>query len=171
MIDGNSSNLMRLVLVCIAIIALVANTGCSSTSAVKANSPTGGLSLKMSITGKDNLAALYRVDQDGSIHFGGGQDAQINKTSGTGQLTKQDVEQLRALLTEHGWFTAEPASSSVDADRKYRIDLRWPVGNRNFKVTGKGSMIAPIEDLLVKFANRRHDLFLESLPKASEPPD
>lgn len=127
--------------------------------------------MKMSITGKDNLAAIYRVEQDGSIHFGGGQDAQLNKTSWTGQLTKQDVEQLRALLTEHGWFSAEPASSSTDADRKYRIDLRWPGGHRSFKVTGKGSMIAPIEDLLAKIANRRHDVFLESLPKATEAPD
>lgn len=171
MIDSHSLNLFRLVLVCFTILALAGNSGCSTTSAAKANSPTGGISLQMSIKGKDNLAALYRVEQDGSIHFGGGQDAQLNKTSWTGQLTQQDVEQLRASLDEHGWFTAEPASSSIDADRKYRIDLRWPGGNRNFKVTGKGLMIAPIEDLLVKFANRRHDLFLESLPKASEPPD
>ena len=155
----------------VVVIVLSVCLGCSSTSATKANSPTGGLSLKMSITGKGNLAALYLVEQDGSIHFGGGQDAQLNKTSWTEQLTKQDVEQLRALLNEHGWFTAEPVSSSVDADRKYRIELRWPGGHRSFKVTGKGSMIAPIEDLLAKIANRRHEVFLESLPKASEPPD
>lgn len=171
MIDSHSSNLSRLVLVCFTILALATNSGCSSTTAVKADSPTGGISLEMSITGKGNLAALYQVEQDGSIHFGGGQDAQLNKTSWTGQLTKQDVEQLRFLLTEHGWFTAEPAASSLDADRKYRIELRWPDGNRSFKVTGKGSMIAPIEDLLAKITNRRHDLFLESLPKATEAPD
>ncbi len=125
----------------------------------------------MSITGKGNLAVIYRVDQDGSIHFGGGKDAQLNKTSWAGKLTQQEIEQLRASLDEQGWFTAEPASSSTDADRKYRIELRWPEGNRSYKVAGKGSKIAPIEDLLIKIANRRHDVFLDSLPQGSEPPD
>ena len=171
MIESHSFNLSRLVLVCFTILALPANSGCSSTSATRANSPTGGLSVEMSITGKDNFAALYRVERDGTIHFGGGQDAQLNKTSWTGQFTNEDVEQLRALLNEHGWFDETPTSSAIDADRKYRIDLRWPGGHRSFKVTGKSSMIAPIEDLLVEIANRRHEVFLESLPKASEPPD
>lgn len=155
----------------IAIVASAVNVGCASTDAAEANSPTGGISLEMSITGKDNLAAIYRVEQDGSIHFGGGMDARINKTSWTGQLTEQDIEHLRASLDEHGWFTQDPASSSIDSDRKYRIDLRWPGGHRSFKVTGKGPKIAQIEDLLAKIANRRHDVFLESLPKATEPPD
>lgn len=171
MINSRSSNSMRLVFVYITVLVLTIIAGCSSTTSSKAKSITGGISLEMSIKGKGNLAALYRVEKDGSIHFGGGQDAQLNKTTWTGQLTKLEVEQLRATLDEHGWFTAEPDSSSVDADRKYRIDLRWPGGHRSFKVTGKGSMIAPIEYLLVKIANRRHDVFLESLPKASEPPD
>lgn len=152
-------------------MASALSLGCSSASVARADSPTGGISLEMLITGKDNLAALYRVEQDGSIHFGGGQDAQFNRTSWTGQLTRQEIEQLRASLHEHGWFTAEPTSSSIDADRKYHIELRWPGGHRNFKVTGKGSKIAAIEDILVKIANRRHDVFLESLPKATEPPE
>lgn len=171
MIDAHYSTLLRFTLVFCTVIAALVNSSCSSTREANANSPTGGISLEMSITGKDNLAVNYRVDQDGSLHFGGGLDAQINKTSWTGQLSSQEVKQLVALLNEHGWFKQEPDSSSIDADRKYSIDLRWPDGHRSFDVTGKGSGIAPIEELLARVTNRRHDEFLESLPKPMEPPD
>ena len=171
MIDAHTSNLLRFVFVFIAILAVFAGSGCSSTSAAKADSPTGGISLEMSITGRDNFAANYRVDQDGFLHFGGGQDAQLNRTSWTGQLTEQDIMQLIALLNKHGWFTELPYSLNMETDRKYSVKLQWPGGRKSFKVQGRSLYVAPIEDLLAKIANRRHDVFLESLPKATEPPD
>ena len=106
-------------------IALIICNGCSSLGASNANSLTGGISLEMSIKGKENLATIYKVEQDGTIHFGGGLDAQLNKTSWTGQLTEQEATQLIALLNKQGWFSDLPYSSNFDADREYKIKLRW----------------------------------------------
>lgn len=171
MTDAHPSTLQQFIFVFIAIIAVLANSGCSSTSAAKADSPTGGISLEMSITGHGNLAVLYRIEQDGSIHFGGGLDAQQNKTSWTSHLTEQDIMQLIALLNKHGWFNELPYSLNMEADRKYSVKLQWPGGRKSFKVQGRSLYVAPIEDLLVKIANRRHDVFLESLPNATDLPD
>ncbi len=171
MMSKHFLTLMRLCFIFVVIVAIVFSTGCASTGAAKADSPTGGISLEMSITGKDNFAAIYRVEQDGTIHFGGGMDARINKTSWEGQLTELDIKQLTDLLNKHGWFNDLPSLSTTDEDRNYDIQLRWPGGRNSFKISGKSPAVAPVEDLLAQFANRRHDVFLESLPKATEPPD
>ena len=48
----------------------------------------------------ENQSALYIVDQDGTIHFGGGLDALSGKTTWTGELNSQQLLTLRNLLQD-----------------------------------------------------------------------
>ena len=140
---------------------------CSGGSRVAPQSPTGGLSLKMLVVTEDNAAAMYRVEPDGSIHFGGGLDARREKTTWSGPMTAEEIKQLRDLLTRHGWFAASPASTDRPKDRSYRIQLRWPQGRRTYRVIGRSLDVTPIEQLLAQAAGRRHEAFLQTLPKPS----
>ena len=141
--------------------------GCSGGSRVDPQSPTGGLSLKMLVVTEDNAAALYRVQPDGTIHFGGGLDARQEKTTWSGPMTAEEIQQLHDLLTHHGWFDAGPASTDQPPGRSYRIQLRWPKGRQTYRVIGRSLDVTPIEQLLAQAAGRRHEAFLQTLPRPS----
>ncbi len=159
------SRLMRTV--CVTLVATLAAFGCAGGSRVDPQSPTGGLSLKMLVLTQDNAAAMYRVEPDGTIHFGGGLDARQEKTTWSGPMTAEEIQQLRDLIAQHGWYDAGPASTDRPPGRSYRIQLRWPHGRRTFRVIGRSLDVTPIEQLLAQAAGRRHEAFLDTLPKAS----
>ena len=121
----------------------------------------------MLVVTEDNAAAMYRVESDGSIHFGGGLDARQKKTPWSGSMTSAEIQQLRDLLAQHGWFDAGPASTDRPAGRSYRIELRWPQGRQTYRVIGRSVDVTPIEQLLAQAAGRRHEAFLEALPRPS----
>ncbi len=161
----------RLVLtVSVTLVATLAPLGCSGGSRVDPQSPTGGLSLKMLVLTQDNAAAMYRVGPDGTIHFGGGLDARQGKTTWSGPMTAEELQQLRDLIAQHGWYDAGPASTDRPPGRSYRIQLCWPQGRRTFRVVGRSLDVTPIERLLAHAAGRRHEAFLDTLPKASSEP-
>ena len=153
--------------VCVTWVATLAPLGCAGGSRVDPQSPTGGLSLKMLVLTQDNAAAMYRVEPDGTIHFGGGLGARQEKTTWSGPMTAQEIQQLRDLIAQHGWYDAPPASTDRPRGRSYRIQLRWPQGRRTFRVIGRSLDVTPIELLLAHAAGRRHEAFLETLPKPS----
>lgn len=160
-----SSRLM--LTVCVTLTATLAPLGCAGGSRVNPQSPTGGLSLKMLVLTQDNAAAMYRVEPDGTIHFGGGLDARQEKTTWSGPMTREEIQQLRDLIAQHGWYDAGPASTGRPPGRSYRIQLRWPQGRQTFRVIGRSLDVTPIEQLLAQAAGRRHEAFLETLPKPS----
>lgn len=153
--------------VCVTLGAMLAAFGCAGGARVDPQSPTGGLSLKMLVLTQDNAAAMYRVEPDGTIHFGGGLDARQEKTTWSGPMTAEEIQQLRHLIAQHGWYDAGPASTGRPSGRSYRIQLRWPQGRRSFRVIGRSLDVTPIEQLLAHAAGRRHEAFLETLPKPS----
>ena len=153
---------------CVMLVAALAPLGCAGGSRVDdPQSPTGGLSLKMLVLTEDNAAAMYRVELDGTIHFGGGLDARQEKTTWSGPMTAKEIQHLRDLIARHGWYDADPASNGRPPGRSYRIQLRWPQGRRTFRVIGRSLDVTPIERVLAQAAGRRHDAFLDTLPKAS----
>ncbi len=153
--------------VCVMLAATLAAFGCAGGSRVDPQSPTGGLSLKMLVLTQDNAAAMYRVEPDGTIHFGGGLDARQEKTTWSGPMTAKEIQQLRDLIARHGWYDADPASNGRPPGRSYRIQLRWPQGRRTVHVIGRSLDVTPIERVLAQAAGRRHDAFLDTLPKAN----
>ncbi len=151
--------------ICVALVAMLAPLGCSGGSRVDPQSPTGSLSLTMLVLTEDNAAALYRVEPDGTIHFGGGLDARLEKTTWFGPMTAEEIQHLRDLLERHGWYDAGPTSTDRPPGRSYRIQLRWPQGRRTYRVIGRSRDVTPIEQLLAQAAGRRHEAFLETLPR------
>ena len=143
--------------------------GCSSLSGADPHSVTRGLSLDMYAWGEGNFAVFYRVGTDGSLGFGGGVDARVQNVSWTGALTAEEIDRLWVLLEEHGWFSgAVKAATTGDPKRRqYRLRVRWPDGQKKYRVKGENPGVAPVEELLGAAARRRMDGFLETLPQPS----
>lgn len=150
----------------VATLVVLAATGCAPRGG--ADSPTGGLSLRLKVTGDENLAALYEVSADGVLAFGGGIDAQRDRVTWEGAMTGPEIDRLRALVEEHEWYTRRPVSSGEPKERRYRIKLRWPGGGKYYKVRGASPDVVQVQELLDKIARRRFDAYLRSLPAAKE---
>ncbi len=82
-------------------------------------------------------------------------------------MTAQEIQHLRDLIEQHGWYDAGPASTDRPPGRSYRIQVRWPQGRQTFRVIGRSLDVTPVEQLLAQAAGRRHEAFLETLPKPS----
>ncbi len=144
--------------------------GPGGTEAVGGRSPTGGLKLELLVHGEANLAVLYRVSEDGMIGYGGGADARNRTITWTGQMTAGEIDELRALLHQHGWFGGAPRSTGEPKERVSRIKLSHAGRSHSYKVRGRSPDVTPIEQLLDRVARRRFERFLESLPKAGTRP-
>ena len=147
--------------------------GCEILGATRTDLPTGGIALEMLVESGDSSVALYRVEPSGTIGFGGGFDARLNKTTWTGRMRTEEIDELLALLDTDGWFEADPASISAPPDHTYRITLSGPKGRRRFEVEGgrrgSGPDVAPLAKLLERISRRRLDDFLDALPKPGGP--
>jgi len=144
-------------------VILQACAGAMGVRAGEADSPTGGLAMSLFITDGETQHALYRVDADGTIHFGGGFDALDNETTWQAGMSDADLTRLRALLEEHGWLT-DPAPTGGEGDRHHRVRLAWPGGTQAFETEGGGPSIDPVREFLERVTARRYDEYLESLP-------
>lgn len=140
--------------------------GCAGSGSTKNLSPTGGVSLAMLVEQGAGSAALYRVAPDGTFSFGGGQDARAGKTTWSGRMTAEEIQELLATLEACGWFQTEPASTGEPGDHRYRLRLTTPESRRSFDVTGDSDAVTPLHDVLERISRRRLDTFLERLPKA-----
>ncbi|MHC4107659.1 MAG: hypothetical protein ACYSTY_06190, partial [Planctomycetota bacterium] len=140
--------------------------GCAARSAT--DSPTGGVSLRMTVVDETNRWAHYRVEADGSLSFGGGLDAVQHKTSWTGQMTEAEIDGLLALLERDGWFRGEPADGDEPSNRVYEITVRGPEGPQRYRLRGESAAGGELNDLLDRIARRRFDSFLERFPRPEE---
>ena len=113
---------------------------------------------------------LYRVSADGTIGYGGGADARNRTITWTGQMTPGEIDELRALLQQHGWFRGAPRSTGEPKERVSRIKLSHAGRSHSYKVRGRSPDVTPVEKLLDRVARRRLERFLESLPKAETRP-
>ncbi len=143
--------------------------GCAVRSAT--DSPTGGVSLRMAVVGEPNRTALYRVEADGSLSFGGGLDAIQHKTSWTGQMTEAEIDELLALLDRDGWFHGEPADGDEPSGRVYEVTVHGPQGRQRYKLRGESAAGGELNDLLDRIARRRFDSFLERFSRPAEGSD
>ena len=149
-----------------ALAALLA--GCSASDP---GSATRGLSLEVWDRGAENLAVLYRVQTDGTLSFGGGRDAINQRTSWTGPLTAEEIDQLWVLLADYGWLSGDVKAASTGEPRKRicRIRMSWPGGAKRYKIRGENPDVEPVETLLAEVSRRRLERDLETLPRPSRP--
>ncbi len=126
------------------------------------------ISMEMFIENPGDSYAVYRVDEDGVLSFAGGVDAHDRKYTWSGPMTSEEIDRLHALLDEHRWFESGPKSSGTPPGRRYEIELSKPGVVRDFAVLGDGPSISPIFDLLETAARRRHEQFMQTLPKPGQ---
>ncbi len=129
---------------------------------------TGGLELELMRTADDRAFARYRVERDGGLAFGGGTDAVTGRYSWHGSLTADEIGRLTTLIGRNRWIEADPPSTGRPPGLSYTITLWTREGRRSFTVLGDEPGVAAVHALLETAARRRHDEFLEALPRAGE---
>ena len=154
--------------VLIAVLAGALPAGCASTGGSKGQDITGGLTLEVYVEAGGGSYARYRVEPDGTLSFGGGQDAIDRRFTWSGPMTAEEIDRLTALIDEHRWLEADPSSTGEPADRKIDIKLRKGPNRRSFAVIGESEAVAPVLELLEAAARRRHEEFLRRLPQPGE---
>jgi hypothetical protein len=130
----------------------------------------GNLYLELWVQGEQNLAAIYRVNGKGDLGFGGGGAAHNRRLTWKGTMSPGDLDQLRAMLQEHGWYACQVASAAEPPKRLTRIELRWD-GHHHCRMTVRGASpdVEPLRALLDQAARTRLESDLETLPKPSSP--
>lgn len=142
--------------------------GCAATGAAKGEDITGGLTLEVYVEAGGGSFARYRVEPDGTLRFGGGQDAIDRRFTWSGPMTGEEIARLSALIDEHRWLEADPPSTGEPAGRKTQVKLRKGPKRRSFAVIGESEVVAPVLQLLETAALRRHEEFLRRLPQPGE---
>ena len=158
---------LQLVIRIICMALLIMMEGCA-TPTRDVNSRTGGLSFSFRMMNKEaGSAVLYTVSQDGTLGFGGGMDAHSGRTSWTGPMSDEQVEEFLALLDLHAWFHHKPESEGLPKGLIYRIELQGPQGLQRYSVTGQCESAKEVLSFLDDIANVRFDPILRQLPQPS----
>lgn len=149
------------------LIAVVVAVGWGCVSTPDVASRTGGRTLVLDTHHPGNVRALYIVEKDGSLSFGGGQSAWLERTTWTGPMTDAEITELFGLIEAYGWYDEPPGPRKGDAMPVYDIRLTGPEGRAKYRVVGPGLGTEEVETLLATAARRRFDPLLQSLPKPS----
>lgn len=152
---------------------------CAAGCAAPAPDRTGGITLELDIRDAGNFAALYRVERDGTLGWGGGESAEAGEVAWQGSMSDAEIKGLQALLEEDRWFESggsppQAGSAAGDRQRRTAVRLGWPGGERRFSVEGTSGQVERVVDYLARIARRRYDRFLENLPRpepGEEQPD
>ena len=118
------------------------------------------------VVGEENLAALYRVNQLGQIGFGGGTKARDHVITWVGTISPEQLQQLQALVQEHGWCTEKIPSVPEPRQRVNRIQMQCQGHYRRMTVRGASPDVEPLRAFLDRAARER----LEPQMKALELP-
>jgi len=162
------------------VFALALLGGCAGgLKAGDAQSPTGGVAIEVLVTDERSSHALYRVDSDGMISFGGGFDALQDRTTWAAAMTPEQIDTLQALLEEHEWFEGPPLGSDspgldAEGDRQaaepvHKIRFDSLAGGWRATIHGRASHLDPIVEFLREIAQARHDELLNSFPQPNQP--
>jgi hypothetical protein len=111
---------------------------------------------------------LYRVERGRSISFGGGLDARDGRVSWTGDLAAADVDAIRAVLEEHGYYATRPATTGEAHERRATLTIRSARGDHRHRVRGTAPAVESLRDVLEPIARRRHERALHALPRPGE---
>lgn len=160
-------------LFCIAAVALVMCLACCGNrlKAGDPETPMGGVALEILRTDGRSSHALYSVESNGTLSFGGGFDALRDRITWTAAMTTEQIAGLRALLEEHSWFERAPMGAGGDNEVIHEITFASPRASWRARVRGGGPRLDPILEFLREASLSRHDDLLDSLPQPNSPPD
>lgn len=147
---------------------LLAAAGCAGPAkSSPGDGRTYGIALDLLIERDDGRRALYRFFPDGTLGYSGGPDARARRVTWTGTMSEEQVEQLIALINEHGWRTGEPAAGDKPDQITFLIDLRGPDGRHRYRVHGESPAVMPVYNHLYEVALQRFEHIIETLPQPS----
>ena len=110
----------------------------------------------------DTQTALYVVQKNGTIQFGGGMDALAGKTTWNGSLTSLQLSNLQALLS-----TEEMQSANKKLEKRYVIEVQQGDSVHKFVVPITDSSATELYYFLEESTLQRIQSHLDSLPKPS----
>lgn len=150
------------------LLLLSSLTGCATLSSKNINR-TSGVTLRLrKVDEPGGAAAVYRVDRDGTLGFGGGASAHFDRITWNGDMSDSEIAELLGLIDRYGWFEQDPKGTGQPQGLMYRVELNgrsW----RRFTVYGQCESVQAVEGLLDRIARQRFDPILDSLPKPSQP--
>ena len=159
---ANETRLRRGVLpATVIVIAIVFLPGCASTPS---NNATGGVRITL-LRDQGDAASLYYMHYDGTISFGGGIDARLDRTTWTGQLRDDEIDEVLNLIDRHGWFERRPVTDGQPPELLYHLEVSGPRGYKRYQWRGESPDVVPILELLDQAARRRFGYILDALPK------
>lgn len=137
-----------------------------------ATSLTHGAAIWMKTTDSRSSHALYIVEPDGVIRFGGGYTATRNETDWEGRMSPGEADALITALKEANWFDGPPATTPVAAlfpadTLAHEVAFAWPTGSWRIDAEQGGGDVRPVRELLRDLvAEKRHGELFDQLPEA-----
>jgi hypothetical protein len=131
------------------------------------SSPTGGVGLTLWYAQVPTRQYQYFVlDASGKLSYAGGMPALNRKTEWSGPLTPEEGKQVRAIIDQAGWLSAEsPARTDADTPlAEFRLESEGH--SRSFEIRGPDESVQSLVNTLQKAADRRFEQFLQRLPDA-----
>lgn len=140
-------------------------SGCASSTATPAESPTDGIALTLLVRNEGGANELFIVDSDGAIKWGGGFDAVDGRSSWTGTLSTQEADELVAAMRTHGWLDGRLRADAPAKWPAYEIEVRTPDGSHSSNFKGPSAQVTPVLAVLQRIADRRNDAYLDMFPE------
>jgi hypothetical protein len=160
----HQTRMARTIAACLASAALL--SACASSKVAPAQSPTGGIALDVLVRKEGGANELFVVDRDGTFKWAGGFDAVNGRPTWTGQITRQEADDLLAAMRSNGWLDGR---LRVDAPAKwpvYEIKVRAPGDSYSSEIRGESAQVPPVLAVLDRIAQHRNDAYLDMFPKA-----
>ncbi len=161
---------MRHVLaVVVAVVVTLAIAGCASGSHTDAKVAEGAFNGDLTMFSRDGTDAeeYFKVSPDGTLGFGGGMNARLEKISWTGPMTVEELKLLGELIATHDWCKRDWVSTRQPEKALYRMSLQTAECRRTIRVKGEHPDVDPVRDLLRKASLRRLQPDLDRLPQPS----
>lgn len=153
-----------------ALVVLVAVAACATAGVGNPASATGGTYVDFVITDGDALkAAHWTVSPDGTIAFAGGPAAvHGDEMTWKGAMSRRDIDELRALLEQDGWYAGTVAGSGAPKNAVTRVTVKHGDGTRKYDIRGRCPEADRLEALLKRASAARRDAYMNNLPRAGD---
>jgi hypothetical protein len=125
------------------------------------------VSLTLYVRDGSGAEEYYEVKRDGAFAFGGGMNARFQRTTWTTQLAPQEMQALRDLMVDNGWFRKAVRSTKAPPEARYAIDAKTSEGTLHKRIEGENDRVESVRLWLRDIANRRLEIDLERQPRPS----
>lgn len=115
---------------------------------------------------RDARYEYFRID-DGVLHYGGGSDALLMKTSWSAPMTREQCDRVLELSRAAGWCDLEAKSRDGESDAAMAsVAVAWEGGRVQFRRPASEATAAAVIAYLDRLARARLEKYLDRLPEA-----